>query len=133
MQYDQFVHQVQHRAHLSSSGEAVKAIRATLESLGERIQTGAAKNLGAQLPAEIAHHLDGATPPERFDLDEFFERVCVKEGAGLNTGVFHARAVISVLEDAVSAGEIGDIRSSLPTQFAPLFDSGSEGGMRAPH
>lgn len=86
---------------MSSSGEAVKAIR--------------------------------ATPPERFDLDEFFERVCIKEGTGPNTGVFHARAVISVLEDAVSAGEMEGIRSSLPKQFAPLFDSGSEGKMRSPH
>ena len=133
MQYDDFVNQVQHRAHLSSSGEAVTAIRATLETLSERIQPGACKNLGAQLPSEIAHYLDGAMPPERFGLDEFFERVSVKEGTGLNTGVFHARSVISVLEDAVSGGEIEDVRASLPEAFSPLFDSGSEGKMKAPH
>ncbi|MFO7581594.1 DUF2267 domain-containing protein [Guyparkeria sp.] len=129
MQYDQFVHQVQHRARVSSSGEAIKAIHATLETLGERLQPGAAKNLGAQLPSEIAHYLDGAAGQESFDAAEFYERVCAREGTGLHTGIFHARAVISVLQDAVSPGEMEDIRASLPRSYAPLFESGSEGQM----
>ena len=125
-----FMHQVQRRARLSASGEAVKAIHATLQTLGERLQPGAARNLGAQLPEEIAHYLDGAAGQESFDADEFVERICFHEGTGLHTGIFHARAVISVLQEAVSAGEIEDIRSSLPKSYAPLFDSGAEGTMK---
>jgi hypothetical protein len=41
MQYDQFVGQVQDRARLADSGAATAAIRATLETLGERIPEGA--------------------------------------------------------------------------------------------
>ncbi len=44
MQYDQFVGQVQSRAPLASNGEAIAAIRATLETLGERLAGGAAAN-----------------------------------------------------------------------------------------
>jgi uncharacterized protein (DUF2267 family) len=35
--------------------------------------------------------------------------------------------VIEVLQEAVSAGEIEDVRAQLPAEFDPLFDSGSEG------
>jgi len=41
--------------------------------------------------------------------------------------VHHARAVISVLTEAVSNGEIDDLRSGLPEEYAPLFEAGSEG------
>lgn len=43
--------------------------------------------------------------------------------------VHHTRAVIAVLQDAVSRGEIEDVRSQLPEESEPLFEAGSEGEM----
>jgi uncharacterized protein (DUF2267 family) len=43
--------------------------------------------------------------------------------------VQHARAVIAVLQEAVSPGEIEDVRSQLPRDFDRLFEAGSEGAM----
>ncbi|MGM0669506.1 MAG: DUF2267 domain-containing protein, partial [Gemmatimonadota bacterium] len=56
MNYDDFVGEVQHRARLPSSGDAVKAIRSTLETLGRRLHGGEARDLAAQLPEEIARY-----------------------------------------------------------------------------
>lgn len=130
MQFDEFVGRVQHRARLASEGEALKATRATLEVLGQRLAGGEPGNLGAQLPEEIARFLRGdGGRGERFDLDEFFQRVSEREGVDLPVAVHHARAVVSVLQEAVSRGEIEDVRSQLLDDYMPLFEAGSEGEM----
>lgn len=129
MKFDEFIGQVQNRGRMASGDEALKATRATLEVLGQRLAGGEASNLGAQLPEEIARFLTGGGTGERFDLDEFFRRVSEREGVDLPVSVHHARAVISVLQDAVSRGEIEDVRAQLPEEFAPLFEAGSEGEM----
>jgi len=133
MQYDEFVGQVQNRAHLGSIGQAVGATRATLQTLAERLAGGEVKDLASQLPREIAFYLEQGPEGggERFSLEEFFNRVSQREGVDLPEAVFHARAVIDVLSDAVSAGEIEDVRAQLPADFQTLFEAGVEGKLRA--
>jgi uncharacterized protein (DUF2267 family) len=36
---------------------------------------------------------------------------------------------MEVLQDAVTGGEIDDIRSQLPPEYGPLFEAGSQGEM----
>lgn len=129
MTYDEFIGQVQSRARLGSTGEAVRATRATLEVLGQRLFGGEAKDLAAQLPQEVGYYLRQGKSNERFGLNEFFRRVSESEGVDLPVAVHHARAVISVVHDAVSQGEIDDVRDQLPEEFAPLFEAGSEGAL----
>ena len=129
MQYDQFVGEVQNRARLPSRGDTVRAIQATLETLAERIAQGEAEDLAAQLPPELGTFLRDVDGSQRFAVDEFFERVAKKENADLPDAVHHARAVIAVLQDAVTAGELDDIRGQLPDDYTPLFEAGSEGEM----
>jgi uncharacterized protein (DUF2267 family) len=133
MKHDEFIGQVQHRARLSSRGAAERATRATLEILAERLAGGEAKDLAAQLPPELAEHLRGgwSAMGERFSLDEFFRRVSQREGVDLPDAVFHARAVIEVLSEAVSQGEMKDVRAQLPAEFDRLFEAGSSGQMPA--
>lgn len=50
MEYQDFIGAVQNRARVGTAEQAVSAIRATLETLGERIVTGEAEDLAAQLP-----------------------------------------------------------------------------------
>jgi len=128
MQYDEFVGLVQHRAKLASRGEAVQAIHATLQTLGERLFGNEANNLAAQLPREIGAYLQMAEYGERMTAREFFERVTLRERADYPDAVYHARAVISALLDAVSPGEIADIRAQLPGDFDVLFEWSGEGG-----
>ena len=131
MKYDEFIGQVQNRARLSSREEAVKAIRATLETLAERLAGGEPKDLAAQLPEEIGVYLqhEKAGSGERFSLDEFFKRVSEREGADLPASVYHARVVIEVLTEAVTRGQMNDVRAQLPEEFDRLFEAGSQGAM----
>lgn len=124
MQYEEFVGEVQQRASLASQGEAVRAIRATLETLAERLPGEEAKNLAAQLPQEIGYYLHQSNGSERFTLNHFFKRMASREPTDLPDAVHHARAVISVLNEAVSAGQIEQVRNTLPDEFNPLFESG---------
>lgn len=129
MRYDEFVGQVQHRARLGTEGEAVRAIHATLETLGERLYGGEAHNLAAQLPQEIGAYLEQPTINESFDLDEFFNRVSMREGVDLPVAVYHARVVMEVLGEAVSPGILDKVRDQLPGEYDKLFQAGSKGKM----
>lgn len=129
MQYDRFVGEVQNRARLPSRGDTVRAIQATLETLAERIAAGEAEDLAAQLPPELGTFLRDVDGSQRFTVDEFLERVAEKENVDVPDAAHHARAVITVLQDAVTAGEMDDVRTQLPNTYAPLFEAGSEGEM----
>lgn len=128
MNYDEFVGQVQNRARLATGGEAVRAIHATFTTLGTRLYGQEAQNLAAQLPPELGEYLTTGDN-ESFSLDEFFERVAEEEGSDLPDAVHHARVVVSVLQDAVSIGEIADVRAQLPADYNPLFEAGAEGDL----
>lgn len=132
MQHDEFITQVRHRANLRTSGDAELATRATLETLAERLAGNEANNAAAQLPKGIAQYLQHqyAGTGVRLSLDEFFQRISLREGVELPKAVNHARAVIEVLSQAISPGEIQDIRTQLPPEFEPLFEVGSQGKMQ---
>jgi uncharacterized protein (DUF2267 family) len=129
--HDEFIGQVQQRARLSSRGDAERATRVVLETLAERLGGGEPKDLASQLPPEIGRHLlhARAGTGESFSLDDFFERVSTREGVDRPDAVQHARAVIAVLQEAVSPGELDDVQSQLPPDFDRLFKAGSEGAM----
>ena len=131
MRYEEFIGQVRHRARLGSQAEAERAIRATLETLAERLAGGEAHDLAAQLPPELARSLEApdAGIGAKLTLDEFFELVSEREGVDLPDAAFHARVVIGVLTEAVSMGEIKDVRVQLPAAFAQLFKVENEGDL----
>lgn len=131
MKFEEFVGQVQNRARFGTQGDAMRAICATLETLGERLYGDEADNLAAQLPHALGAYLRLARRQESFDLDEFFERVAEREGAGIDLpeATFHARTVVSVLQEAVTPGEMADMRAQLPDEWDPLFEAGAEGKM----
>lgn len=131
MKHDEFIRQVQHRIRLSSREDAERATRATLETLAEHLAGGEADDLAAQLPPEIGEHLRGAGAAlgERFSLEEFFRRVGLRENVDRSDAMAHARAVIEVLGEAVSKGEMDDVRAQLPAEFDRLFEAGSTGQM----
>ena len=127
MKYDEFVGIVQDRARLASRGEAVRAIRASLETLGERLYGGEAEDLAAQLPQEISLYLKRAETGHKYSLDEFINRVAQKEKVDKPDALFHIRAVMSVLIEAVTPAEMLDVLAQLPEEYSKLVESGSEG------
>lgn len=123
MKYDEFVGTLQQHARLASRGEAVAAIRATLQTLSERLAGGEPKDLASQLPQEVGIYLLNALEGggERMDVAEFLCRVSLREGVDLPKATFHTRAVFSLLQKAVSPGEMNHIRAQLPPEFHELF------------
>jgi len=132
MQYDEFVGRVQNRTQMASTEEAVRAIRATLQTLSERLAGDEADDLAAQLPQEIGVFLHREDGGERFSLDEFLRRVADREKVDPPDAAYHARVVIELLGEAVTPGEINDVRAQLPDEYDPLFEAGSTGQMNAP-
>lgn len=125
MKHDEFIGKVQHSARLSSRGDAERATWATLQTLGERLGGGEAKDFASQLPPQLAAYaLSGlAGLGERFSVNEFYLRVSDREGVDLPKAIYHAQAVIEVLQEAISPGEINDIRAQLPKEYDGLFGS----------
>ncbi len=122
MNYTDFINRVHARAHLDSTEQAVSAVRATLETLAERIHPGEAKDVASQLPNELAGYLlKHRASPERFTADEFVQRIGLREQCDSATAQSHARGVIGVLEEALSPGELHDLRSELPLDFDSFF------------
>src|SRR5688572_28023447 len=98
MQTHDFLGQVQNKAHLSTPDAALRATRATLETLAERLGPNESRQLAAQLPREIQECLLTAAPAtEGFSSDEFLGRVSEREGVDLRESTHHALAVIEVL------------------------------------
>jgi uncharacterized protein (DUF2267 family) len=131
MKYDEFIGEVQERGHMGSREKAEEAARATLRTLSGRLAGGEPHDLASQLPPGLAEHVryDGEHESDPFSLAEFFRRVVQKEGTDEPDAVYHARVVMEVLQEAVTRGEIDDIRSQLPAEYAPLFEAGSQGEM----
>jgi uncharacterized protein (DUF2267 family) len=118
---EQFVAEVKNLAELESDEDARKAIGATLGTLRERLAGEEPSNLAAQLPPEIAPYVEGDGGRESFPLEEFYERVAHKEGVGNDEAIRHARAVATVVQTAVTGGELEDVRSQLGDGNGELF------------
>jgi uncharacterized protein (DUF2267 family) len=136
MQHDELIGQVQARAKLSSRGDAERAVRATLETLGERLPEGLTDNLAAQLPHEIGEHLHrtellgGLGTGERFDRDEFVNRMEERTGADRPQAVYQVRVVLEVIDEATTGGLMDKVRDALPADVRALTLAGSSGEMR---
>lgn len=121
MKYREFVGQVQNRLELAEMGEAVRATRAVLTTLGERLQAGEAKDLAGSLPMEIDRYLTEARSGERFHFTEFVDRVAEREGTERSEAQYHAQRIVELVSEVVPAGEMADVRSQLPDEYDPLF------------
>lgn len=122
MNFSEFVGQVQHRLELAEEGEAVRAARATLTTLGERIVEGEAEDLASSLPMEIDRFLTEAESGQRFDYDEFVERVAEREGVERPDAAYHAKVILDIVAEVTPASEIDQVRGQLPDDFDDLFE-----------
>jgi uncharacterized protein (DUF2267 family) len=123
VKYEQFIKQVQSVAQLSHRQQAERATRATLETLKERIVGDEAKDLASQLPAELQECLHGREGEngQFFSLQEFYQRVSEKEGIDPSDAATHVQAVFTVLQKAVTPGELADVRANFSDDYAELF------------
>ena len=135
--YSDFVGEVQHRVEAATQAEAVRTIRAVLETLGERLRAGAATDAASPLPTEIDQYLLPVEHGHTYDYDGFVHRVVARLNyddldLGASHGrpaavdraeaVFRTQAVVALLSETVPGGEMEDVEAQLPASFADLFE-----------
>ena len=121
MKYPEFIATVAERARDIPKDEAEAVTRATLQTLGERITGGEARDLAAQLPKDLQPYLESAPePPEPFGLDEFIRKVSERAGVSPDDARDGVHAVVQTLQDAVTFGEFEDVMSQVPKEFWAL-------------
>jgi len=116
MNFDEFTGTVQHRLELPGTGEAVRAIRATLMTLGSRIPEGNAEDLAASLPMEIRWYMTGAVHDhgQRFDWREFVERVSEITNAEPQDAAYHTQVIVDLIAEQVPPSDFRQLRDQLP-------------------
>jgi uncharacterized protein (DUF2267 family) len=123
MDYETFEKKVSSRAGIPRDRARV-LIRATLETLGERLTRGEADDVASQLPKPAKEWLDHGPPEaERFGLEEFIRRVSERTRVPPEEARKAVSAVFSTLRLAVTGGEFKDMMSQLPEEFSQLVDS----------
>jgi len=139
MNFDEFTGEVQHRLELPGTGEAVRATRATLLTLGQRLPEGQAADLAASLPMEVKWYMTGAVHEhgQRFDWQEFLDRVSEIENADPTDAAYHARVVVDLVREQVPESDFQQLRDSLPESeddgnWGKLFEVVDDGGWSDP-
>ncbi|MDQ1622048.1 MAG: hypothetical protein QOH19_466 [Actinomycetota bacterium] len=121
MQFDQFVDLVAKRANVAPS-RAQALTYATLRTLAERISGGEARDLAAQLPAELKPMLSELVEEtaEDFDVDEFVRRVAERASVDGEVAREAARAMMLTLREAVAPGEWDEVTAQLSADYNDL-------------
>lgn len=122
MQHDEFIGEVQHRCDLASRGEAIRATRATLTTLGERLQPGEASDLAGPLPMEIDYFLHDANSGQIFNYGHFVQRVAERANADPADANYYAQAIVDVTSETVQEAELQDVMGQLPEDYDDLFE-----------
>jgi len=138
MNFDEFTGQVQHRLELAGTGEAVRATRAALMPLGERIPAGNAADIAASLPIEIKWYMTGAVYEhgQRFDWQEYLSRVSEIEQTDRTDAAYHAQLVVDLVAEQVPESDFQQLRDLLPEaaddeNWGKLFGVVDAGGWQA--
>lgn len=120
MNFSDFIGDVQHRLDLGTKGESVRATRAVLTTLGERLQEGEATDLAAPLPVDLDWYLESPDHGQRFDFDEFVTRVAERSDVNPTDdddrpdAVYQAKVVVATLAEVVPENELAQVRDQFP-------------------
>ncbi|GAA0969600.1 DUF2267 domain-containing protein [Streptomyces rhizosphaericus] len=136
MCYEEMTGLVQARAQLPDRQSAERAVRATLETLAERIPDGLADHVAAQLPQEAAEPLrrvaashEGSPEErtyrrdhgERFDLTGFAGRIAWRTEHTEEEALREAAAFFEVLDSAVDPELMEKLYGVLPSDIRELL------------
>jgi uncharacterized protein (DUF2267 family) len=127
MKYDDFINNVRDAASMESREEAHKASAATIKTLASHLSTGEAQDLASQLPEPLKHEVASIDATrQQFSVEDFFQRAQREMGKSDRTEAErNARAVVGVMSESITKGELEDVFSQLPKDFNELFTAKS--------
>ncbi|MFF8991442.1 DUF2267 domain-containing protein [Streptomyces sp. NPDC014983] len=141
MRHDEMIGKVQALAQLPDRGTAERAAHAVVTTLSERLPSGLARHVAAQLPPDMADAMRRAadagavgahgsgTSGERFGLTAFAGRIADRAGTDEDTAIREAAAVLEVLDAALAPELTERMAGALPADIRELLPVGraSEG------
>ncbi|MDQ3206102.1 MAG: DUF2267 domain-containing protein [Pseudomonadota bacterium] len=113
MQYRELVKKVQHYSGFSDQ-ESEMALRIFVNTLGARLTPEERAHFAIQLPQDLKEEAMSSEESERFGADEFIRRVCNEAGVDESEAEKQILASWSATKEAVSPGEIRQIKAQLP-------------------
>ena len=129
MQYVEMINKIQELSAITDQEEAALVIRAVLGTLGEHIYRTEERLLASQLPKELRNVFYEYQQRERgrgdlanYSLEEFYNRVSARANISFQEAQRLSAIVFHVLKQAVSPGEIENVKKELPSDFHKLFD-----------
>ncbi|MEW2075296.1 DUF2267 domain-containing protein [Streptomyces sp. NPDC012403] len=124
MQHDEFIGKVQALTRLPDRGTSEQATRAVLSTLAERLPSGLAGHVAAQLPPTLAAPMRQTTSGERFDLTTFAGRIAGRAETDEDAAVREAAAVLEVLDAALTPELTEKLVAALPRDIGNLLPAG---------
>jgi uncharacterized protein (DUF2267 family) len=137
MHHDEMIGKVQALAQLPDRGSAERAAHAVVTTLSERLPSGLARHVAAQLPPDMAAAMrqvadvsgagDSGTSGERFGLTAFAGRIADRAGTDEDTALREAAAVMEVLDAALAPELTERMADALPSDIRELLPVGRAG------
>src|SRR5437879_37526 len=124
MQYDEFVRNVEQRAHVDGPEEAELTAFVVLDALGARLSGGEADDLYAQLPdplkTQLLTRVRADKPARSMTADQYLARVAEDLGVDTEEAARRVRGVFDVVRKVVSPDEFDDVLSQLDSSYRGL-------------
>ncbi|MFD8521625.1 DUF2267 domain-containing protein [Streptomyces capillispiralis] len=134
MHHDEIIGKVQALSRLPDRGSAERATRAVLSTLAERLPSGLAGHVAAQLPPTLAAPMRQAADPvgggpagpsaERFGLTTFVGRIAGRAETDEDAALREAAAVLEVLDAALAPELTQKVAGALPADIRGLLPVG---------
>jgi uncharacterized protein (DUF2267 family) len=122
MKTHEFLANVRDRGNYADQAEAQRVTEAVLAILAQRLGAGEAKDVAAQLPADLQDPMTtGIGPAESFGVEEFLARVARALDASTETAKWDASAVLTTLAESLTGGEFNQVLTRIQSGYAVLF------------
>lgn len=120
------------RLSFADRNDAYRALRVTLHALRDRLPVNLAAGLAAQMPMLVrGFYYEGwrpaATPSDDRTEEDFSAHIAQaleRTQTDLDAGEI-ARAVFALLNERISAGEIDNVKKSLPKDIREMWPDGA--------
>lgn len=120
MQYREMVKKVQTYSGFSDQ-ESELALRTFVSTLGGRLMPDEREQFASELPADLKAIALAAEDTGKIGVEEFVRRFCDENGIDEARAKKQIHASWSAIKDAISPGEIKDIKAQLPRDLEAML------------
>lgn len=117
MTYKELIRRVQDYSGFSDR-ESEDSLRLIVETLSSRLEEDGRENFASQLPQELESVALGPQETDTFTSSDMYEELSQLENIDRSHVKRQLMAVWEALKDALSAGQLNELRSQLPKDMA---------------